>query len=80
MYGQDAVIPIVRTDIGNIAMSAVQFEPELFRCMAFKGAEIMCRVATGGFEYEDMRLARPGELEASFPQHAKLIETMSTPP
>ena len=38
------------------AMSAVQFEPELFRCFAFKGAEIICRVATGGFEYEDMRL------------------------
>ena len=56
MYGIDAVIPVERTDIGNIAMSAVQFEPELFRCMAFKGAEIMCRVATGGFEYEDMRL------------------------
>jgi len=56
MYGVDAVIPVARTDIGNIAMSAVQFEPELFRCMAFKGAEIICRVATGGFEFDDMRL------------------------
>jgi len=56
MYGIDEVIPVVRTDIGNIAMSAVQFEPELFRCMAFKGAEIICRVATGGFEFADMRL------------------------
>jgi predicted amidohydrolase len=56
MYGLDAVIPVERTDIGNIAMSAVQFEPELFRCMAFKGAEIICRVATGGFEWDDMRL------------------------
>jgi predicted amidohydrolase len=56
MYGQDAVIPVARTEIGNIAMSAVQFEPELFRCFALKGAEIICRVATGGFEYEDMRL------------------------
>ncbi|MEO8224928.1 MAG: hypothetical protein ABI661_08980, partial [Gammaproteobacteria bacterium] len=56
MYGLDAVIPVERTDIGNIAMSAVQFEPELFRCMAFKGAEIICRVATGGFEFDDMRL------------------------
>ncbi|HJP38748.1 MAG TPA: nitrilase-related carbon-nitrogen hydrolase [Gammaproteobacteria bacterium] len=56
MYGIDEVVPVVRTDIGNIAMSAVQFEPELFRCMAFKGAEIMCRVATGGFEFDDMRL------------------------
>ena len=56
MYGVDAVIPVEQTDIGNIAMSAVQFEPELFRCMAMKGAEIICRVATGGFEYDDMRL------------------------
>ena len=48
--------PVARTDVGNIAMSAVQFEPELFRCMAFKGAEIICRVATGGFEFDDMRL------------------------
>ena len=56
MYGQDAVVPVAQTDIGNIAMSAVQFEPELFRCMALKGAEIVCRVATGGFEYHDMRL------------------------
>lgn len=56
MYGLDAVIPVEQTDIGNIAMSAVQFEPELFRCMAMKGAEIICRVATGGFEYDDMKL------------------------
>lgn len=56
MYGVDEVVPVVQTDIGNIAMSAVQFEPELFRCMAFKGAEIICRVATGGFEFDDMRL------------------------
>ncbi len=55
-YGWDRVVPVARTDIGNIAMSAVQFEPELFRCMALKGAEIICRVATGGCEWEDMRL------------------------
>jgi predicted amidohydrolase len=55
-YGQDRIVPIARTDIGNIAMSAVQFEPELFRCMAIKGAEIICRVATGGCEWQDMRL------------------------
>lgn len=56
MYGWDAVIPIARTDIGNIAMSAVQYEPELFRCMALKGAEIICRSATGGFRWEDMMM------------------------
>ena len=56
MYGIDAVIPIVQTPIGNIGLSAVQFEPELFRCMALKGAEIIVRVATGGFEFDDARL------------------------
>jgi predicted amidohydrolase len=56
MYGWDAVIPVVRTDIGNIAMSAVQYEPELFRCMALKGAEIIVRTATGGFRWEDMMM------------------------
>jgi predicted amidohydrolase len=55
-YGIDRVVPVARTDIGNIAMSSVQFEPELFRCMALKGAEIICRVATGGCEWQDMRL------------------------
>jgi len=56
MYGLDAVIPVERTEIGNISMSSVQFEPELFRCMALKGAELILRTATGGCEWDDMRL------------------------
>ncbi|MFC5371247.1 nitrilase-related carbon-nitrogen hydrolase [Brevundimonas faecalis] len=56
MYGLDRVIPVERTDIGNISMSSVQFEPELFRCMALKGAELILRTATGGCEWDDMRL------------------------
>ncbi len=56
MYGMDAVIPIERTEIGNISMSSVQFEPELFRCMALKGTELILRTATGGCEWDDMRL------------------------
>lgn len=56
MYGWDAVIPVAQTDIGNISMSAVQYEPELFRCMALKGAEIIVRTATGGFRWEDMMM------------------------
>ncbi|WP_019508283.1 nitrilase-related carbon-nitrogen hydrolase [Pleurocapsa sp. PCC 7319] len=49
MYGWDAVIPVTRTPIGNIATSSVQREPELFRAFAIKGAEIILRTATGGF-------------------------------
>jgi predicted amidohydrolase len=56
MYGWDAVIPVARTDIGNISMSAVQYEPELFRAMTMKGAEIIARAATGGFRWEDMQM------------------------
>ena len=49
MYGADAVVPVTRTPLGNIATSSVQREPELFRAMAMKGAEVILRTATGGF-------------------------------
>ncbi len=56
MYGADAVIPVHRTPIGNLAVSSTQLEPELFRAMALKGAEIILRTATGGFVKEDMQM------------------------
>jgi len=55
MYGSDAVIPITRTHVGNIATSSVQREPELFRAFAMKGAEIMLRTASGGFNEVDVQ-------------------------
>jgi predicted amidohydrolase len=45
MYGWDAVLPVARTDIGNIAMTSVGAEPMLYTCLAMKGAEIMIRTA-----------------------------------
>lgn len=54
MYGPDAVIPVARTPLGNIATSSVQREPELFRAMAMKGAEIILRTASGGFTPADI--------------------------
>ncbi|GIX32764.1 MAG: hypothetical protein KatS3mg125_0720 [Lysobacterales bacterium] len=54
MYGLDAVIPITRTPLGNIATSSIQREPELFRAMAIKGAEIILRTASGGFTPMDI--------------------------
>lgn len=54
MYGADAVVPVARTPIGNIATSSVQREPELFRAMAMKGAEIILRTASGGFTPADI--------------------------
>jgi predicted amidohydrolase len=56
MYGADAVVPVHQTDIGNLATSSTQLEPELFRVMAMKGAEILLRTASGGFEREDIRM------------------------
>lgn len=56
MYGADAVIPVHRTDIGNLATSSTQMEPELFRAMALKGAEVLLRTASGGFNADDIRM------------------------
>jgi predicted amidohydrolase len=52
MYGWDATLPIARTDIGNIAMTAVGAEPMLYACLALKGAEIMILTVTGGTNAE----------------------------
>ncbi|MBS0478384.1 MAG: hypothetical protein JSR79_03675 [Proteobacteria bacterium] len=55
MYGPDRVIPVARTPLGNIATSSVQREPELFRAMAMKGAEVILRTASGGFTPVDIQ-------------------------
>lgn len=48
MYGWDATLPIARTPIGNIAVTAVGAEPMLYSCLAMKGAEIIVLSVTGG--------------------------------
>ncbi len=55
MYGRDAVMPVTRTDIGNLATTATQYEPELIRAFAMKGTEIMLRSATSGADPVDVR-------------------------
>lgn len=55
MYGEDAVIPVTRTPIGNFVTSSIQREPEYFRAAAMKGAEVMLRTATGGFSPIDIQ-------------------------
>jgi predicted amidohydrolase len=54
MYGQDAVVPVTRTPLGNIGTSSIQREPEYFRAMAMKGAEMILRTASGGFTPADI--------------------------
>lgn len=52
MYGWDAVLPVARTDIGNIAITAVGVEPLLYTCLGLKGAEILVLSVTGGSNAE----------------------------
>jgi len=47
-YGWDAVFPVARTDIGNIAILPELMEPEVARIFAMKGVEIMIRYTAGG--------------------------------
>ncbi|MEW6142808.1 MAG: nitrilase-related carbon-nitrogen hydrolase [Chloroflexota bacterium] len=51
LYGWDAVFPVARTDIGNIAFAPCIFEPEIVRALAMKGAEIVIRYMTSGGPY-----------------------------
>jgi predicted amidohydrolase len=55
MYGWDAVVPVIRTDIGNFSTTSTQREPELPRAMAMKGCELLLRTATGGFSKTDIQ-------------------------
>ncbi len=52
MYGWDATLPVARTDIGNIAITAVGAEPLLYQCLALKGAEILVLSVSGGSNAE----------------------------
>ncbi|MEM9531746.1 MAG: nitrilase-related carbon-nitrogen hydrolase [Pseudomonadota bacterium] len=63
MYGWDATLPIARTDIGNIAMTAVGIEPMIYQCLALKGAEILIMSVTGGSNADSaMQAARTNRI------------------
>ena len=53
MYGWDEVIPVARTEVGNICITGVQYDPLLFSTMALKGCEICVRQATGSNPVDD---------------------------
>ena len=52
MYGWDRTLPVARTDIGNLCMTAVGAEPTLYTCLGLKGAEILVLSVTGGSNAE----------------------------
>lgn len=50
-YGWDAVFPVARTDIGNLALAPCVYEPETARAYALKGTEMLIRLMTIGAGY-----------------------------
>ncbi len=51
MDGWDAVFPVARTDIGNLALAPCVYEPEAVRAYSVKGAELITRLMTIGGGY-----------------------------
>lgn len=56
MYGEDAVLPIARTDIGNISCSVTPMQPDLMRAHAMKGMELRLSSSSGGYLVEDAQM------------------------
>ena len=53
MYGEDEVLPIARTDIGNISCSITPGQPDLMRAHMMKGMEMRLSSSSGGYNLED---------------------------
>lgn len=56
MYGEDAVLPLARTDIGNISCSITPFQPDTARALAMKGMELRLSSASGGYSVAEAEL------------------------
>jgi predicted amidohydrolase len=56
MYGEDAVLPLARTDIGNISCSVTPFQPDTARALAMKGMELRLSSSSGGYSVEEAQL------------------------
>lgn len=57
-YGEEQLIPVLRTEFGNIAVSTVQLDPFVFAAFAMRGVEIMFRTATLFSETDVKAIAR----------------------
>ena len=55
MYGADAVLPVARTDIGNLSLLISPYDPDIHRAISLKGMEIGVRFSSGGFSVTDSR-------------------------
>jgi len=56
MYGEDAVLPIARTEIGNLSCSVTPMQPDVMRAHAMKGLEIRLSSSSGGYILEDAQM------------------------
>ena len=63
MYGEDAVLQVARTDIGNISCSITPAQPDVIRALAMKGLEIRLSSSSGGYSLtEAQTIARHNRL------------------
>ena len=63
MYGEDAVLQVARTDIGNISCSITPSQPDVIRALAMKGLEIRLSSSSGGYSLtEAQTIARHNRL------------------
>ena len=56
MYGEDAVLPITRTDIGNVSCSITPFQPDVIRALAMKGLELRMSSSSGGYSLNEAQM------------------------
>lgn len=56
MYGEDAVLPIARTDIGNISCSITPGQPDVIRALAIKGLELRLSSSSGGYNLDEAKI------------------------
>ncbi|MEW6142570.1 MAG: nitrilase-related carbon-nitrogen hydrolase [Chloroflexota bacterium] len=67
-YGWEAIFPVARTDIGNIALMSEVLEPELRRAFAMRGAEIGIHCMVRGTPEMGARQSRPRATAQALPE------------
>ena len=63
MYGEDEVLQVARTDIGNVSCSITPGQPDVIRALAMKGLEVRLSSSSGGYSLtEAQTIARHNRL------------------
>ncbi|MFE3450677.1 nitrilase-related carbon-nitrogen hydrolase [Nonomuraea sp. NPDC059194] len=71
VYGMDAVLPVARTELGNLAVLASEeiLYPELARALALRGAEVFCNPTS--------EASAPGLTPKAIARRARAIENLA---